>query len=722
MSQPPVAPAGDADRILLVDDDPANLDILRQTLDGHGYKLLVATSGEDALRVALRARPSLVLLDVLMPGMDGYETCRRLKADPATADAAVIFLSALEDAREKVRGLEAGAVDFVTKPFQPEEVVARVHTHLTVQRLQRQLAGRNAELQRELAVAQELLTEARRRVDGPLIGESPAARALRESIVSHAATLEPLVLTGPHGAGQEAVARAIHHASARSRQPFIHVNCSLLAAGQASSLFAGAVEAEAGGLHLSQLDLAERGTLFLEEIHRMPAPLQERLALLFEAASRQQERGEPASPDVRVVASTSAPLSPEAGLQSALLAPLASRQLRVPALAERAEDIPALARFFVDQHARRVGAVVERISEESLKRMQAYGWPGNVRELESVLERAVLSAREPVLEVDKALLDEGLPLGHYRLISKLGEGGMGEVWRARHQLLARSCAVKLIKPDRLGSGNRDQALERFRREARAISRLTSPNTVRLYDFGVSETGSLYFVMELLDGLDLHSLVQRFGPMPAARVIPVLRQACRSLAEAHAAGLLHRDIKPHNLFLCRLGVDFDVIKVLDFGLVKSVGEDDAHLTAEGALNGTPAFMPPERAMGAPGGETSDLYSLGCVAFWMLTAMPVFTGDPMAMLIHHVRTPPPRPSDVLGEPVSAPLERLVLDCLAKEPSARPASARELDRQLAELERADPWAPEEAERWWRENLPQLSAPGGDPSDDFLSMQSLD
>ena len=137
------------------------------TLDGHGYRLLVATSGEDALRVALRARPSLVLLDVLMPGIDGYETCRRLKADPATADAAVIFLSALEDAREKVRGLEAGAVDFVTKPFQPEEVLARVHTHLTVQRLQRQLAGRNAELQRELAVAQELLTEARRRVDGP---------------------------------------------------------------------------------------------------------------------------------------------------------------------------------------------------------------------------------------------------------------------------------------------------------------------------------------------------------------------------------------------------------------------------------------------------------------------------------------------------------------------------------------------------------------------------
>ena len=285
MNLPPSATAGDADRILLVDDDPTNLDILRHTLNGHGYKLMVATSGEDALRVALRGRPSLVLLDVLMPGMDGYETCRRLKGDPATADAAVIFLSALEDAREKVRGLKAGAVDFVTKPFEPEEVLARVHTHLTVQRLQRQLAGRNAELQRELAVAQELLTEARRRVDGPLLGDSPAARALRESIASHAATLEPLVLTGPHGAGQEAVARAIHHASARSRQPFIHVNCALLAAGQSSSSIAAAGALDPAGTQLSRLDLAERGTLFLEEIHRMPAALQQGLGAVLEAAA-----------------------------------------------------------------------------------------------------------------------------------------------------------------------------------------------------------------------------------------------------------------------------------------------------------------------------------------------------------------------------------------------------------------------------------------------------
>ena len=161
-------------------------------------------------------------------------------------------------------------------------------------------------------------------------------------------------------------------------------------------------------------------------------------------------------------------------------------------------------------------------------------------------------AREPVLEIDPALLDEGVPLGHYRLLEKLGEGGMGEVWRARHQLLARPCAIKLIRPELLGETKREAATERFRLEARTIARLTSPNTVRLYDFGVSETGGFYFVMELLTGMDVASVVQRFGPLPPERVVALLRQACRSLAEAHGEGVLHRDIKPHNLFLCRLG--------------------------------------------------------------------------------------------------------------------------------------------------------------------------
>src|SRR3954462_6684505 len=208
MNTIPAPPADDADRILLVDDDATNLDVLRHTLDGRGYRLFVTRTGESAIEVARRVHPLLILLDVVMPGIDGYETCRRLKADPETREAAVIFLSSLDDTKDKVRGLEVGAVDFVSKPFQKDEVVARVHTHLTLQRLRRQLETRNAELARELGVAQELLTDARRRVEGPLLGDSPAVRALRESIQRYAADPELVLLTGPQGAGHEAAARA----------------------------------------------------------------------------------------------------------------------------------------------------------------------------------------------------------------------------------------------------------------------------------------------------------------------------------------------------------------------------------------------------------------------------------------------------------------------------------------------------------------------------------
>ncbi len=472
-------------------------------------------SGESALEVARRVRPLLVLLDVVMPGIDGYETCRRLKAAPETSEAAVIFLSSLDDVKDKVRGLEVGAVDFISKPFQADEVLARVNTHLTLQRLRRQLEARNRDLARELEVAQELLSDARRRVDGALLGESPAIRALRESIGRWAATGEALLLTGPQGAGQEATARSIHHASPGSGQAFIHVNCALLPPGRPADILGPASESPASetspaGSRLSTLELADRGTLYLEEVHRLSGEIQGRLAELLEAGEAAREGGQAPTPDVRLIAYTSAPVGVTGTLNPKLLALLERRQLRVPSLAERSEDVPELALYFVRQHARRIGAVVESVSEESMKGLRKYRWPGNVGELQSLLERAVTSAQGPVLEIDAALLDEGLPLGSYRLIEKLGEGGMGEVWRARHQLLARACAVKLIKPELLGESNREAAIERFRLEAKTIARLSSPNTVRLYDFGLSEAGSFYFVMELLDGEDLASLVQRTG--------------------------------------------------------------------------------------------------------------------------------------------------------------------------------------------------------------------
>ncbi len=711
MNTTPPRPVDDVDRILLVDDDATNLDVLRHTLDGRGYRLFVTRNGESAIDVARRVHPLLILLDVVMPGIDGYETCRRLKADPETREAAVIFLSSLDDTKDKVRGLEVGAVDFVSKPFQKDEVVARVNTHLTLQRLRRQLETRNAELARELAVAQELLTDARRRVEGPLLGDSPAVRALRESIERYAAGSELVLLTGPQGAGHEAAARAIHHASVRSRHAFIHVNCAMLAPGQDPGIFNPPVRSSepGAGPPLTLLEMASRGTLYLEEIHRLGSDLQERLAAVLEPIEGARERGNAnaAVPDVRFITYTSAPLTAANGFHPKLLSLLERRQLRVPSLAERAEDVTAIALFFLRQHARQVGAVVETISEHSMKRLRKYRWPGDIDELQSVIERAVTSAREPVLEIDPALLDEGLPLGHYRLMEKLGEGGMGEVWRARHQLLARPCAIKLIRPELLGVGKREAAVERFRLEAQTIARLTSPNTVRLYDFGVSETGGFYFVMELLSGMDVFSLVQRFGPLPPERVVAVLRQACRSLAEAHAAGVLHRDIKPHNLFLCRLGVEFDVLKVLDFGLVKSIHEGAAQITTDGVLTGTPAYMPPERVLGGPAEERSDIYALGCVAYWMLTGKTVFTGEPMAVMIHHARTLPQPPSKVSGLSIPDRLEQIVLACLEKAADKRPSSAIDLWRELGDVPLASSWTAERAEMWWCENLPELTRP---------------
>jgi DNA-binding NtrC family response regulator len=717
MDKAPAPTADDADRILLVDDDATNLDVLRHTLDGRGYRLFVTRSGESAIDVARKVHPLLILLDVVMPGIDGYETCQRLKDDPETREAAVIFLSSLDETKDKVRGLEVGAVDFVSKPFQSDEVVARVSTHVTLQRLRRQLEARNAELARELGVAHELLTDARRRVEGPLLGDSPAIRALRESISRYAADADLLLLTGPQGAGHEAAARAIHHESPRSRQAFIHVNCGLLPAGQDPGIVsapAGAGDTKAGS-GLSMLELATGGTLYLEEIQRLPADLQGRLADVLGSAETSRERGGAVVPDVRVIAYSSAPLASASGFHPKLLSLLERRQLRVPSLAERSEDVAEIARFFLRQHARRIGAVVETISDQSIKRLRKYRWPGDVSELQSLIERAVTSAREPVLEIDAALLDEGLPLGLYRLMEKLGQGGMGEVWRARHQLLARPCAIKLIRPELLGESSREAATERFRLEARSIARLSSPNTVRLYDFGVSETGSFYFVMELLNGMDLASLVQRFGPLPPERVVTVLRQACRSLGEAHAAGLLHRDIKPQNVFLCRLGLDFDVVKVLDFGLVKSLDEAATQLTAAGTLTGTPAYMPPERVLGSNADERSDVYSLGCVAYWMLTGRPVFTGEPMAVMIHHARTPPAPPSTLSSSPIPARLEQIVLACLEKAPDKRPPSAIALWQQLGEVALTEPWTLERAEAWWREHLPDLASPS--PASDSSS-----
>ncbi|MEO8452242.1 MAG: serine/threonine-protein kinase [Gemmatimonadota bacterium] len=309
---------------------------------------------------------------------------------------------------------------------------------------------------------------------------------------------------------------------------------------------------------------------------------------------------------------------------------------------------------------------------------------------------------------------EARDLGSYRLGERLGVGGMGEVYRASHRLLARPAAVKLIAPAflRIVDGPAKlTVLERFRREASAAANLRSPHTIDLYDFGIAEDGSLYYAMELLDGIDLQELVETHGIQPPGRVIHLLSQACLSLAEAHEQGLVHRDIKPSNLMLCRMGTQVDFLKVLDFGLVKVETDGDAALTAPNVSAGTPAYMAPEAVDGVHDVDLqADLYALGCVAYWLLTGRPVFEGkSSMAVLIKHL-SEAPAPMASTGAVVPHDLERVVFGCLEKAPAHRPASAQALDEALRSCVDAGGWTTKDADTWWNAHGPPTlaGAPG--------------
>jgi DNA-binding NtrC family response regulator len=691
-------------RILLVDDNATNLQVLYQTLAGCGYRLLAARSGADAISIAERALPDLILLDVMMPGMDGFETCARLKADARTRDAAVIFLSAVTEPGEKVRGLELGAVDFVNKPFQAEEVLARVRTHLTIRDLQQQLRRRNAELEHELTVAQELLREARDRGDGVLLGDSAPAVRLRRDIQDAARSDEPLLVCGPPGSDHEAVARAVHHQSARAARAILCVNC--LAVGAESATAAG--EGSGSGL-AAKLLLADAGTLYLEGIQHLPLDSQRLLAERLRAADEARQAGRHQYPDVRVIASTTR--EPDDELVAGRLSPDLHRALRtrldLAPLRARLDDLAVLARHIVRRQAEQAGRTMPLITDDAIERLKRYRWPGNLRELRNVLGVALAATGGPLLEIGEHLLDDGVRVGSYSLIERLGSGGMGEVWLARHQLLARPAAVKLVREAIADIGEDPSVVrQRFAREAQATAQLESPHTVQLFDFGITETGSFYYVMERLRGMDLQRMVERHGAMPPERAVYLLRQACLSLSEAHALGLVHRDIKPANLFVCRLGPEYDFLKVLDFGVVSRQGQvPPAQITMAGLVLGTPAFLAPELASRQDTfDERADIYALGCVAFWLLTARPPFEApDAVSVLRQHAETPA-RPPSSLVSGIPHALDVLVLECLAKDPLVRPSGAGVLRDRLDRLVLPDPWTQPRARAWWEQHAPDL------------------
>jgi serine/threonine-protein kinase len=299
---------------------------------------------------------------------------------------------------------------------------------------------------------------------------------------------------------------------------------------------------------------------------------------------------------------------------------------------------------------------------------------------------------------------EAQQLGAYTLKRKLGEGGMGEVWLAEHRLLKRPCAVKFVRAEL--AANPDTA-RRFEREVRAVTALTHFNTIRIFDYGSSDDGSFYYVMEYLDGPTLDRLVKDRGPLTPGRAVYLLRQLCGALAEAHATGLVHRDLKPGNVLVAALGGQKDVAKLLDFGLVQdhSATESDDRITRAGTVLGTPAYLCPEQAAGEPVDPRGDVYSLGAVAFFMLAGRPPFEGASVGKLLTaHLTQPAPQLSTIRSD-VPVDLAAVVAKCLAKEPKERFASVTELEAALAACACSADWSATEAARWW--------APASSPGD---------
>lgn len=300
----------------------------------------------------------------------------------------------------------------------------------------------------------------------------------------------------------------------------------------------------------------------------------------------------------------------------------------------------------------------------------------------------------------------GGKLGQYILEEPIGEGGFAIVYRARHALLRRPVALKILKP----ATTSEVTIARFEREVQTTSHLTHPNTVAIYDYGHTEEGLFYYAMEYLNGISLRDLVTRFGPLPEGRAIYILRQVCGSLAEAHVSGLVHRDISPSNIILNHRGGQGDVVKVLDFGLVKAVDPRlQFALTLNDSMLGTPQYMSPEAIKHPEQVDArSDLYSLGAVGFFLVAGRPPFEADTLASLLDlQATTPPPRLSGVAKTPVSFEFETLILNCLAKDKARRPLSASALDEALATSATATQWNASQAREWWLAHLPATASP---------------
>jgi len=392
--------ATEAGTILIVDDEPLNVDLLEQELGGAGYRILSAGSGEQALALVAETVPDLILLDVRMSGMDGYETCERLKAAEATRAIPVIFLTALAETLEKVRAFRAGGVDYVTKPFEPEELLARVATHIALRR--------EIEAHRKSKATIHVLVEEMGSSRGAMIGDAPALQRVREQIAQVASTDSTVLIQGETGTGKELVARAIHAGSRRSDRPFIKLNCAALPRelveselfGHEKGAFTGATQQRRG-----RFELADGGTLFLDEVGELPLDAQAKLLRVLQDGEFERIGATRSlRSDVRLIAATNRDLRAEvdAGrFRSDLYYRLNVFPITLPPLRERRDDIPMLVRHFAEKAARKIGRPMDAIPPSFIERACSHDWPGNIRELENFVERAlIMAAGRPLEAID----------------------------------------------------------------------------------------------------------------------------------------------------------------------------------------------------------------------------------------------------------------------------------------------------------------------------------
>ena len=405
-------------RVLIVDDEPLNLELLNQELDILGYEVDMAQSGEETLRRASEHLPDVILLDIMMPGMDGFEVCRRLKAMEETRDVPVIFATALSETEHKITAFEAGGVDYVTKPFQLDEVLARVATHVELHRTTHRLVERNQRLEEEIErhqrarqtieyLREEIQTELK---FDEIVGESPPLKAALAHLDQVAKTDATVLICGETGTGKELFARAIHDRSARSGGPLIKVNCAALPRdlieselfGHEEGAFTGATRRRKG-----RFELADEGTLFLDEVSELSLEAQAKLLRALQERELERVGGTHSIKiDVRLIAATNKDLSDAVArdrFRDDLYYRLNVFPIRVPALRERASDVAPLARHFMDVAARNFGKTFSGISPASLSVLERYPWPGNVRELQNVIDRAAIVSSGPLLEVGNSL-------------------------------------------------------------------------------------------------------------------------------------------------------------------------------------------------------------------------------------------------------------------------------------------------------------------------------